>query len=81
MSQFSITQYHSEVEKIIQYGGTNKESAISHAFSNLLNEYAKTKGLMLVQQATIKTPAGKTAIRGGQVSNQNAKRCIFAIMQ
>jgi len=43
MSQFSIHQYLSEVEKIIHDGGTKKETAIQTAFYNLLNEYAKAK--------------------------------------
>jgi len=43
MSQFSIHQYLSEVEKIIHDGGTKKEIAIQTAFYNLLNEYAKAK--------------------------------------
>ena len=48
MSEYSIKQYQSELEKIIHFGGTNKETAIRNAFYNLLNEYAKAKGLMMV---------------------------------
>jgi len=47
MSIHSIHQYQNEVEKIIDYGGTKKETAIRNAFYNLLNEYAKQKGLMI----------------------------------
>jgi hypothetical protein len=54
MSLFSIKQYQSEVEKIIHFGGTRKETAIRNAFYNLLNEYAKGKGLMIVTEVTIK---------------------------
>ena len=54
MSEFSIKQYQNEVEKIIQYGGTKKETAIRNAFYNLLNEYASQKGLMLVTEIAIK---------------------------
>jgi predicted helicase len=54
MSEFSIKQYQNEVEKIIHYGGTNKETAIRNAFYNLLNEYAKQKGLMIVTEVDIK---------------------------
>ncbi|MCB9033229.1 MAG: N-6 DNA methylase [Chitinophagales bacterium] len=54
MSLFSIKQYHNEVEKIIHFGGTKKETAIRNAFYNLLNDYAKQKGLMIVTEVTIK---------------------------
>ena len=54
MSEFSIKQYQNEVEKIIQFGGTKKETAIRNAFYNLLNEYASQKGLMLVTEIAIK---------------------------
>lgn len=55
MSEFSIKQYQNEVEKIIHFGGTKKETAIRNAFYNLLNEYASQKGLMLVTEIAIKT--------------------------
>lgn len=54
MSLFSIKQYQSEVEKVIHFGGTKKETAIRNAFYNLLNEYAKGKGLMLVPEVSVK---------------------------
>ena len=38
MSKWLISQYYSEVEKIIQYGGSRKETSIRTAFQNLLNE-------------------------------------------
>jgi len=53
MSEFSIKQYQNEVEKIIHFGGTKKETAIRNAFYNLLNEYASQKGLMLVTEIAI----------------------------
>jgi predicted helicase len=54
MSEFSIQEYQNEVEKIIHFGGTKKETAIRNAFYNLLNEYAKQKGLMIVTEIEIK---------------------------
>jgi len=50
MSIHSVKQYQSEVEKIIHFGGTKKETAIRTAFHGLLNEYAKQKGLMLIPE-------------------------------
>lgn len=69
MSQFSIKQYQSEVEKIIHFGGTKKETAIRNAFYNLLNEYAKQKGLMVVPEVTIKTKAGKNVTPDGTLKD------------
>jgi predicted helicase len=37
----------SEVEKIIHFEGTKKETSIRNAFYVLLNDYAKQKGFML----------------------------------
>ena len=54
MSVHSIHEYRREVERIIHFGGTKKETAIRSAFFNLLNDYAKAKGLMLVTEIEIK---------------------------
>lgn len=54
MSIHSINQYLNELEKIIHFGGTKKETAIRNAFYNLLNEYARQKDLMIVTEVEIK---------------------------
>ncbi|MFL5739311.1 MAG: type ISP restriction/modification enzyme [Flavisolibacter sp.] len=69
MSIHSIHQYQNEVEKIIHYGGTKKETAIRNAFYNLLNEYAKQRGLMLVTEVTIKAPSGKNVTPDGTLKD------------
>ena len=69
MSQFSISQYLSEVEKIIQYGGTKKETAIRNAFYALLNEYAKAKGLMIVPEVTLRATNGKNVTPDGTLKD------------
>lgn len=69
MSIHAIKQYQSEVEKIIHFGGTKKETAIRNAFYNLLNDYAKSKGLMLVPEVTIKTPSGKNVTPDGTLKD------------
>lgn len=69
MSLYLIEKYQQEVEKIIQYSGSRNEGAISSAFKNLLNEYCKTKGLLLVTQVEIKTKDGKTVIPDGIVKD------------
>jgi hypothetical protein len=40
----SLHLYHAEIGKIIQFGGTAKETAIRGAFFNLLNDYACQRG-------------------------------------
>ena len=69
MSIHSIHLYQSEVEKIIDYGGTRKETAIRNAFYNLLNEYAKQKGLMIVTEVTIKAANGKNVTPDGTLKD------------
>jgi hypothetical protein len=38
MSVYAIRNYHRELEKIIHFGGTKKETAIRNAFYTLLNQ-------------------------------------------
>lgn len=70
MSLFSIQQYYSELEKIIHFGGTKNETAIRNAFYNLLNEYAKQKGLMIVTEVAIKaTNSNKSVFPDGTLKD------------
>ncbi|MGI8951460.1 MAG: type ISP restriction/modification enzyme [Chitinophagaceae bacterium] len=69
MSIHSIHQYQNEVENIIHFGGTKKETAIRNAFYNLLNEYAKQKGLMIVTEVTIKAINGRNITPDGTLKD------------
>jgi hypothetical protein len=71
MSKFLVTQYQNEVEKIIQYGGSKKETSIRFAFQNLLNEYCKPKDFLLIAELDYKTKSGKTigSIHFRQIDN------------
>jgi predicted helicase len=69
MSIQSVKQYQAEVEKIMHYGGTKKETAIRTAFQNLLNEYAKQKGLLLIPEITIRTNKGKNVTPDGTLKD------------
>ena len=69
MSRFLVTQYHQEVEKLIRYSGTNKETAIRSAFQNLLNEYCKPKDYLLIPELDYKTKTGKTVRPDGTVKD------------
>jgi hypothetical protein len=69
MSVYSVKQYYAEVEKIIHYGGTKKETAIRNSFFNLLNEYAKQKGLMLIPEISMKGSNRRTITPDGTVKD------------
>ena len=55
MSRLLVTQYYTEVERIIQYSGCRNEASIRFAFHKLLNEYCKTKNFELVAEKRYKT--------------------------
>lgn len=69
MSRLLVSQYHAEVEKIIQYGGSRKETSIRVAFQNLLNEYCKAKEFQLIPELDYKTRSGKILYPDGTVKD------------
>ncbi|MGI2904175.1 type ISP restriction/modification enzyme [Tolypothrix sp. VBCCA 56010] len=69
MSKLLVTQYHTEVEKIIQYGGSRKETSIRVAFQNLLNEYCKPRDFQLIPELDYKTRNGKIVYPDGTVKD------------
>ncbi|MFW6359162.1 MAG: N-6 DNA methylase, partial [Chroococcales cyanobacterium] len=69
MSRLLVTQYHNEVERIIQYGGSRNESSIRVSFQNLLNEYCKTRDFMLIPELEYKTKKGKLVYPDGTIKD------------
>ncbi len=69
MSDILIRQYYSKVEKIVQYGGSRKESAIRSAFEDLINGYCESKNLRLINELDYKTRYGTTVIPDGTVKD------------
>jgi hypothetical protein len=69
MSIYAIQQYHKELEKIIHYGGSKKETAIRNSFYNLLNEYARSKDLMLIPEISTKNKSGKIITPDGTIKD------------
>jgi hypothetical protein len=55
MSRLLVTQYQSEVEQLIRYGGSQQEGSISNAFGRLLNDYCKPRNYLLIPQLEFKT--------------------------
>jgi len=64
-----IKHYYDELEKVIQFGGTKKETAIRTAFYILLNEYARSKGLMVVPEVSIPGTKGKNVTPDGTLKD------------
>ncbi len=54
MSKLLISQYHNEIAKIIQYGGSRNETSIRFAFQNLLNSYCQIKDFILIPELAYK---------------------------
>ncbi len=62
MSIQLIQQYYTKVEQMIRYGGTRNESSLRKPFQDLLEQYARSKNLVLVAEVELTTKRG-TRIR------------------
>jgi hypothetical protein len=69
MSRLLIQQYYSEVDKIIQFGGSKKETSLRVAFQNLLNEYCKTGDFLLIPELDYRNKSGKLVYPDGTVKD------------
>ncbi|MCB9420754.1 MAG: N-6 DNA methylase [Ardenticatenaceae bacterium] len=69
MSIQLIQQYHAQVEKIIRYGGTRKETAVRKPFHDLLEQYARQKNLELIGELDYRTGQGQTIIPDGTLKD------------
>lgn len=69
MSRLLVSQYHTELSRIIQYGGSRKETSIRIAFQNLLNEYCKPREFQLIAEAEYRTKRGKLVYPDGTIKD------------
>ena len=69
MSRLLVTQYQTEVEKIIQYGETKKETTIRNAFERLLNDYCKPRNYLLIPELDFKTKFNTTVFPDGTIKD------------
>ena len=69
MSYHSLHHYHTEVKRLIHFGGTANETAIRNAFYTLLNDYARQRGLMMVAELSVKTSGGKIVTPDGTLKD------------
>ncbi|MCY7273700.1 MAG: N-6 DNA methylase, partial [Phormidesmis sp. CAN_BIN44] len=69
MSRLLVTQYQADVEKIIRYGGSRKETSIRNAFERLLNDYCKPRNYLLIPELDFKTKFNTTVFPDGTVKD------------
>jgi predicted helicase len=69
MSRLLIQKYQTEVEKIIQYGGSRKETSLKVAFQNLLNAYCESKNFVLIPELEYRTKHNTTVYPDGTVKD------------
>jgi predicted helicase len=69
MSRQLINKFYSDLDNLIQYGGSRKESAIRRAFESLLNEYCKQRNFLLVPELDYRTKSGKKVNPDGTVKD------------
>ena len=58
----SIHTYRSEVDKIIRFGGSSKETSIRRAVFTLINAYARPRDLLLVEELDYFNPRSKKRV-------------------
>jgi len=59
MSKQLIEQYYRDLERVKRAGQTLNETSIRSPFYRLLDEYCKTKDLVIVTEASLNTAIGK----------------------
>jgi predicted helicase len=69
MSKQAIQQYYTKTDRIIQFGGTSKETSIRNEFSYLLSQYADNQNLALIPELTIKGANGANIRPDGTLKN------------
>ncbi len=69
MSLQTISQYYADVDRVVQYGGNRKETAIRTSFYNLLNQYAQPRDLFLIPELDYRLPNGKTIYPDGTLKD------------
>jgi len=70
MSIQLIERYYSEIEDIIKFGGSAKETTIRPAFIRLLNGYAETQNHKLLLELPYKLESGKNVIPDGTIKDE-----------
>jgi predicted helicase len=69
MSIQLIQQYYAKVEQMIRYGGTRNESTLRKPFQDLLEQYARSKNLVLVPEVEYVTRTGRKVYPDGTLKD------------
>jgi predicted helicase len=69
MSIQLIQNYYTKVEQIIRYGGSRNESSLRKPFQDLLEQYARSKNLVLVAEVEYATKAGRRVVPDGTLKD------------
>jgi len=65
----AIDKYYTSVQKIKDWGGSGKETAIRSAFYTLLNHYSEKKDLILITELSVEGRLGKKVTPDGTLKN------------
>jgi predicted DNA-binding ribbon-helix-helix protein len=77
MSIQLIQQYYVKVEQIIRYSGVRNESSLRKPFQDLLEQYARSKKLVLVAEVGVPGRKGRTAYPDGTLKDALRQDCGF----
>lgn len=69
MSKTLINQYYNRLDKLIQFGGTKKETSVRNEFYNLLSHYADKRNLVLVAELPVRGTKGRDVTPDGTLKN------------
>jgi predicted helicase len=69
MSIQMIQRYYANVNQLIQYGGTRNESTLRKPFQDLLEQYARSKKLLLVPEVEYVTPTSRKVYPDGTLKD------------
>jgi hypothetical protein len=78
MSIQLIQQYYAKVEQMIRYGGTRNESTLRKPFQNLLEQYARSKNLVLVPEVEYITRTGRKVYPDGTLKDASSQTSEFS---
>jgi hypothetical protein len=80
MSRLLITQYQTEVQKIIQFGGSRKETSIRVAFQNLLNPTFRTLNCHTTKNGRLEICDWRTACSSASLSLSEISRFLYKML-
>lgn len=69
MSKLLVSQYHAELDRIVQYGGSRNETTIRGAFERLLREYCRPRDFELIPELEYKKTTKGRIVPDGTVKD------------